>query len=336
MSTIPFKHVMGAHCESGTITALLNHHGLNISEPLVFGISSGLFFGYFKNPMFAFPSVVVRTMPGKILSKFSKRSGIAFKTKKYKDPVEAEKELDMLLEQNQPVALQVDFFYMDFLPPWQRIHVNVHFLTVIGKEGNKYIVSDCYHPQLAEIGKDELRKGRFAGGNMAPRGFMFYPVQVPPEINVKKGIASGIKNTTFNMLNIPIPFLGVKGIRKFADKITEWPKYARDLDQLAHEIIKINITLEDQGTGGGGFRYIYASFLREASKSLNNQDLYDLSKKMMDIGDGWREVSLFASRIGKNRDLGTGKLKEMGDMIRSKADLEEKFFKELKAIAVDL
>ena len=138
------------------------------------------------------------------------------------------------------------------------------------------------------------------------------------------------------MLNIPLPFLGVKGIRKFADKITEWPKYARDLDQLAHEIIKINITLEDQGTGGGGFRYIYASFLREASRTFNNQELYDLSTKMMNIGDGWREVSLFASRIGKNRDLGIEKLKEMGDMIRAKADLEEKFFRELKTIAVDL
>ena len=336
MSTIPFNHVMAAHCESGTVTALLNHHGLNISEPLVFGISSGLFFGYMKTPMLAFPSVFVRTMPGKILSKFSKRTGIEFKTKKYTDPVEAEKDLDRLLEQNQPVAVQVDFFYMDFLPPWYRVHVNVHFLTVIGKEGDKYIVSDCYHPEIAEISKEALRKGRFAGGSMAPSGFMFYPVKVQPEIDVKKRIISGIKNTTFNMLNIPLPFLGVKGIRKFADKITEWPKYARDMDQLAHEIFKINVTLEDQGTGGGGFRYIYASFLREASKTFNNQVLYDLSTKMMDIGDGWREVSLFASRMGKNRDLGTEKLKEMGDLIRAKADLEEKFFRELKAIAVDL
>jgi hypothetical protein len=334
MSIIPFKHNMAAHCESGTITALMNHHGLKISEPLVFGISSGIFFGYMKTPMLAFPSVFVRTQPGKILSKFIKRTGIQFETSKYSDPAKAEYELDMLLEKNQPVAVQVDFFYMDYFPSWYRIHINAHFLNVIGKEGNKYFISDSYHPVIAEIGREELRKGRFAGGNMKPKGFMCYPVYIPQKIDLKEAIIKGINNTIFNMLGIPLPFLGVKGIRRFADKIVEWPKYARDIDQLAHEIIKINVILEDQGTGGGAFRYIYASFLREASSILNNIELYGLSKRILDIGDGWREISLFASRMGKNRDLGTSKLTELGDMIRSKADLEHAFFKDLrKAIA---
>jgi hypothetical protein len=324
---------MGAHCESGTVTALLNHHGLKISESLVFGISSGLFFGYLKTPMLQFPAVVVRTRPGTILDKFSKRTGVAFHTKRFSDPVKAEVELDRLLEQNQPVAVQADFFYMDYFPSWYRIHMNVHYLVVIGREGEKYIVSDCYHPVIAEIGRNELRKGRFAGGNMAPRGFMCYPVNVPAYIDFRTGIIRGIKGTVSNMLGIPLPFLGVKGIRKFADKIVEWPKYARDMDQLAHEIIRINILLEDQGTGGGGFRYMYASFLRESADLLNMPEFYELSKRMMNIGDGWREISLFASRMGKNRNLENSKLKELGNMIRARADLEDSFFKDLKVIA---
>jgi hypothetical protein len=284
--------------------------------------------------MLAFPAIFVRTRPGNILNKFTQRTGIAFKTKKFSDPVKAEIELDSLLEEGQPVAVQVDFFFMDYFPSWYRIHINAHFLTVIGKEGEKYIVSDCYHPVIAEIGREELRKGRFAGGNMRPRGFICYPVNVPKEMDFREGIIKGIKSTTFNMLNIPLPFLGIKGIRRFADKIVEWPKYARDTEQLAHEVIKINIILEDQGTGGGGFRYMYASFLREASTILNRYELYELSKRILDIGDGWREISLFASRMGKNRDLGTAKLKELGDMIRVKADLEYAFFKDLsKAVS---
>jgi len=158
---------------------------------------------------------------------------------------------------------------------------------------------------------------------------------VPPVLDLREAIIKGINSTVFNMLNIPLPFLGVKGIRRFADKVVEWPKYARDIDQLAHEIIRINVILEDQGTGGGGFRYMYASFLREASAVLSITELYDLSKRMLEIGDGWREISLFASRLGKNRDLGTAKLQELGDMIRSMADLEHVFFKDLrKAIVV--
>jgi len=330
MSTIPFSHVMAAHCESGTVTALLNFHGLKVSEPMVFGISGGIFFGYMKTPMHTFPSVFARIKPGHILKNFSKRTGIEFKTRTYKDPAKAEMELDSLLEQNQPVGIQVDFFYMDYFPSWYRVHINVHFLTVIGKKGDKYIVSDCYHPVITEIGKDSLRKGRFAGGSMAPRGFMCYPVNVPKDKDFSKGIITGIKTATFNMLRIPMPFLGVKGIRRFADKISEWPKYARDTEQLAHEIFKINVMLEDQGTGGGGFRYLYASFLREAAQLMNRPEWHELSGRLMDIGDGWREISLFASRIGKSRDLGVPKLKELGKLISARADLEYCFFNDLR------
>jgi hypothetical protein len=51
----------------------------------------------------------------------------------------------------------------------------------------------------------------------------------------------------------------------------------------------------------------------------------------MQIGDGWREISLFSARIGKNRDLGPARLKELGDMIHERADVEERFFKTLAA-----
>ena len=321
---------MAAHCESGTVTNLVNHHGLKISEPLVFGIASGIFFGYMKTPMRDFPAVFSRIRPGKILNNFTKRSGVSFKSQRFSDPERAEAELDRMLEQNQPVGLQVDFFYMDFFPPWHRVHINVHYIVVIGKEGDYYIVSDCYHPTIAKLHRDSLKKGRFARGSMAPKGFMFYPVNVPREISVEKGIRLGMKNTVFNMLKIPIPFLGVKGIRRFGDKIMDWPSYAKDTEHLAHNIFMITTMLEDQGTGGAGFRYIYASFLREAATILNEPVFNEYAKRMMAIGDDWRNISLFASRIAKKRELGKEKLREMGDMIRENAELEYNFFTDLK------
>jgi hypothetical protein len=330
MSIIPFRHIMAAHCESGTVTALLNHHGMNISEPMVFGIASGIFFGYMKMPMMDFPMFVVRSRPGQIRTKFAKRTGVKFKTRKFRNPKEAERELDRLLDQNQPVAVQVDFFYMDYFPAWQRVHINVHFVNVIGREGDKYFISDSYYPQVAEIDRETLMKGRFAGGAMAPKGFMFYPVLIPEKIDFERAVKDGIKSATYNMLKIPMPFLGVKGIRRFADKIVDWPGYARDNDQLADKIFKINLLLEDQGTGGGGFRFMYASFLQQASKILNNPKLNELSKEMMGIGDGWRGIALVASRIAKSRDFSKEKLMELGDLIRIRADLEESFFTNLR------
>lgn len=326
---IPFNHRMAAHCETGTVTAQLNYHGLNISEAMVFGISSGIFFGYFTTKQFPFPHFIVRSKPGKIRENISKRLGIKFNTAQFKNQEVGMKALDNLLEKNIPVSSQVDFFYMDYIPDYTRVHINVHFMNVVGKNENNYIISDSYHPVLVELNKQSLYNGRFAGGHLAPKGFIFYPTFIPENIDLKPAIIKGIKKASFNMLKLPVPFIGIKGMRKFAKHIVEWPKYAIDTEHLSHEITKINILLEDQGTGGAGFRFMYATFLRQASEILNEPRLMTMSKQMMEIGDGWREISLFAARIGKNRDLGQDKLKELGDKIANRADVEEAFFKEL-------
>ncbi|MBN1108808.1 MAG: BtrH N-terminal domain-containing protein [Bacteroidales bacterium] len=329
MSQIPFRHIMAAHCESGTVAALLNHHGMKISEPMVFGIASGIFFAYLKTPGMEFPMFAVRSMPGQVRTRFAARTGVKFRTKKYRNPEKAEKELNELIDKGQPVAVQVDFFYMNYFPAWYRIHVNVHFVTVIGREGDKYFISDSYHPRIAEIDRESFLKGRFAGGSMAPKGFMFYPVSIPENVDLQKAIKDGLTGATKNMLKIPLPFIGIKGIRRFADKITGWPRYAKSEDYLADKIFRITIFLEDQGTGGGGFRFLYASFLQEASKVLQNPRLEDMSREMMAIGDGWREVSLASAKIAKQRDFSKARLMEIGDLLRVRADMEESFFKRL-------
>lgn len=331
MSTIPYKHKMAAHCESGAVTSLLNNAGLDISEPLVFGISSGIFFAYFhKMKSFAFPTFIVRNQPGSIRNNLAKRLGIKFHTEKFRAPDEGMKRLDELLVKNIPVAVQVDFFYMNYLPEWERVHINVHFIVVVGKSGSKYIISDSYFPNLVELESASLRKARFAGGSMSPKGFLFYPEYIPKDIDYKKAILKGTKKACFNMLKIPLPFTGIKGIRMFAKKIVEWPSFARDTEHLSHEIMKINILLEDQGTGGAGFRFMYATFLQQASAILGKPEWSELSKEMMEIGDGWREISLFASRIGKNRELGPDRLKELGTMLIGRAEVEEHFFRRLR------
>ncbi len=325
---------MAAHCESGTITSLLNHGGLDISEPLVFGIAGGIFFGYFhRMKAFPFPTFIVRNKPGKMRTNIEKRLGVSFSTYTFKDPVKGRETLDRLLEENKPVAAQVDFFYMDYVPSWERVHINVHFMVVAGKEDGQYVISDSYFPRMVSLDASSLEKGRFAGGNMSPEGFLFHVRNIPPAADLNKAILKGISQACFYMLKLPVPFIGIRGMRMFSRKITEWPKFARDTEHLSHEIMKINILLEDQGTGGAGFRFMYATFLQQAAAITGLSQLKELSGELMKIGDGWREISLFSARIGKNRDLGPERLKELGEMIAGRADAEEAFFKTLsKAI----
>ncbi len=326
---IPFEHKMSAHCETGTLSSQLAFHGLELSESLIFGIGSGIFFGYFNNSKFPFPTFIVRNKPGQIRKNLTKRLGIKFTSETFKTAEQAQNKLDVLLEKGIPPATQVDFFFMDYLPQYLRVHINVHFINVVGKTNGNYLISDCYYPKIVELKAESLEKGRFAGGSMAPKGFLFYPSFIPKEFDYEKAVRKGIKKACFNMLKIPIPFLGIKGMRKFADHITEWPKLAMDSEDLSHQVSKINILLEDQGTGGAGFRFMYATFLKQAAEILKKPELIDFSKRMMENGDKWREISLKAARMGRDRDLSVEKLKEVGDLIRERADVEELFFKEL-------
>jgi len=208
-----FKHKMAAHCESGTITSLINHAGLRISEPLVFGISSGLFFGYFhKMKSFPFPTFIVRNKPGQMRVNITKRLGVKFNEYSFHNIDDGTRKLDELLQKNIPTAAQVDFFYLDYVPSWERVHINVHFMVILGKEDSNYIISDSYFPELIKLKSTSLENSRFAGGNMSPKGFIFNVSYIPTTIDYEDAIIKGIKKVCFNMLHIPMPFLGVKGI----------------------------------------------------------------------------------------------------------------------------
>lgn len=331
-TNINFKHKMAAHCETGTLVGLLGNAGLEITEPMAFGIANGIFFGYFESKNFPFPTFIVRTRPGEVREKLAKSLKISIKKFKFRNPDAGMQKLDELLSKGICVGAQVDFFYMDYLPEWIRVHNNVHFVNIVGKEGDDYIISDSYHHQIAKLNSDLLRKARWAGGHMAPKGFMYYPEKTIATPDLQKPIITGIKKASRNMLNLPIPFIGVKGIYKFADKINTWPSLTRDTEHLSHEIMKINVLLEDQGTGGAGFRYMYATFLKQAAAIVNNPTLDEMSERIMKIGDDWRNISYFAAKMGKNRDLGAEKIKELSELIRKQGDAEKAFFIDLKKV----
>jgi len=329
MNTSGYKHKMAAHCETGTVTGILNHHGLKISEPMVLGISAGIFFAYLNSPRLPFPLFVHRSKPGSIRKKIAQRLGVSFKSVKFRKALNAQDALDALINQKIPVAVQVDMFYMEYIPKYMKVHFNGHYITAVGKENGCYTVSDCYYPELAQLSIEAMQQARFARGDLAPKGLVFYTTNVPSPVDLKEPIIKGIKEAARNMVKLPVPFIGVKGIRLFAKKVIDWPKIALDEDHLSHEVMNICANLEERGTGGAGFRFMYASFLQEASKIVNNEKLSDLSKQMMENGDNWRELSLFAAKMGKNHEFASEKFKELQNLILARADVEEKLFNEL-------
>lgn len=328
---IDFKHKQAAHCENGVVANLMTYNGFTVSEPMVFGIGSGLLFTYipFLKVNYA-PVISYRALPGIIFTRFAKRVGIKIKREKFRNPHAAKARLDENLDKNNPVGLQVGVYNLPYFPDEYRFHFNAHNMVVYGKKDGRYLISDPVMETVTSLSEKELEKVRFAKGAFAPKGHIYYPIDFPEKLNLEKAILQGIKHTCRDML-APVPIVGVKGIRKVAKLIRKWPK-TKGIKTANHYLGQIVRMQEEIGTGGGGFRYIYAAFLQEAGKLLENDKLLERSREMTVIGDQWRDFALAASRIYKNRS-NTGSINEYHTValqLEALADKEEAFFKQLR------
>jgi len=332
---IDFEHRQSAHCESGVTSNLLRQSsGGKITEPLAFGIGAGLFFAHV--PFISInngPAIAFRTMPGWIFKRTCQSLGIPVVRKKFSSREKAEAYLNEQLNAGQPVGCQVGVYYLSYFPKEYRFHFNAHNLIVYGKEGDNYLISDPIMETPTTLSSYELERVRFAKGALAPKGQLYY-TKYTGELSddiIRRSIKSGIKRNVFNMLNIPGPFAGVKGIRFTGNKIKGW------LTKLGLEKAKLYLAQlvrmqEEIGTGGGGFRYIYAAFLQEAYSYLPQPQLLEISRLFTQSGDLWRNAAVHAAGIYKGR-LGTQHdFDTMGNYLLEIAELEKKAFIALKNI----
>jgi len=306
-----FEHRQGAHCESGVTSNLLSiaSNG-KITEPLAFGIGAGLFFAYIP------------------LIKINNGPAIAFRSKQ-----KAQTYLDERLAEGIPVGCQVGVYYLPYFPKEYRFHFNAHNLIVYDKQGDNYLISDPIMETTHTMSSYELERVRFAKGALAPKGHIYYAQKgaVITDDTIKEAIKSGIKKNIYNMLNIPGSFAGISGIRNTGKKIKNWR------DKLGIEKSKLYLAQmvrmqEEIGTGGGGFRYIYAAFLQEADTYLPGNQLAEISVLFTQAGDMWRTAAIQAAGIFKGRIGSQEDFNKMGDYLLEIADLEDDAFKQLKNI----
>jgi len=326
---IDFTHHQSAHCENGVVSNLLKHKGHNISEPMVFGIGSGLFFVYI--PFLKVnhgPAISFRPMPGFIFKRFAKRLGIKIKRYKFKNKKKAQLTLDAELQNNNPVGMQVGVYHLSYFPDEYRFHFNAHNMVVYGKENDTYLISDPVMETTTTLTEKELELVRFSKGAFAPKGHIYYPIQYPKELNLEKAIKVGIKSTCRDML-APVPIVGVNGMRLVAKLIRKWPvkKGKKVANHYLGQIVRMQ---EEIGTGGGGFRFIYGAFLQEAAIILKNDKLNELSAEITEIGNSWRDFALDASRIYKNRSPELDAYNKIADQLVALSNREEVFFKKLR------
>ncbi len=133
------------------------------------------------------------------------------------------------------------------------------------------------------------------------------------------------------MLKIPVPLFGVKGIRFLAWRMRRWER-SMGVKRAALNLAQIVRMNEEIGTGGAGFRFIYAAFLQEASLLINEPRLRELSAEMTTAGDMWRDFSYHAARLIKKRDSEPITYDSLADKLIAIANKEEAIFRDLAKV----
>lgn len=326
---LPINHQQSSHCETGVVATLLQSKGIAMSEPMAFGLASALTFAYLPFVKISgMPLIAYRMPPKTIIKKVCKKLNIELQSHKFSNPDAGMRALDDELAKGNLVGLQSSVYWLPYFPEDMRFHFNAHNLIVYGKTAQgDYLISDPVFEHPVTCAYDDLKNARFAKGALAAKGLMYVIRSAPSQTNLAQVIKPAIKKTAKMMNGLILPYFGLKGIRHMAKQIRQLdkksPKYARLY--LAH-IVRMQ---EEIGTGGAGFRFMYASFLEQASEQTNTPALKECAQHTTQVGDLWREFAMQAVKYCKKR--GDVSLDDIATKLEQVADQEAKLSKLLQA-----
>jgi len=321
---------MAAHCENGVAANLLRHYGIELSEAMIFGIGSGLFFTYLPFiKMNGVPVVSFRPLPGLIFKRVNKALGVKTKTHRFpNNPENAMDLLDKKIAEGVPVGMVVGVYNLTYFPAPYRFHFNAHNIVAFNKEGDKYSVSDPIMENVETISYTDLKLVRYAKGTYKPKGKMYYMTYVPKDVDLRNAIKKSLKKTAKYMTVYPGQVIGDRAMRMLAKDIRKWPKKfdRRKASKYLGSIVRMQ---EEIGTGGAGFRFMYAAFLQEAGKLLDNNELVELSEEITLIGDKWRLFATQCARVIKSRNNNDITYDTVADLLVEISYDEKAFFTKL-------
>jgi hypothetical protein len=322
-----FVHAHASHCESGVMSTFLRHQGLPMSEAMAFGLSSALAFAYLPFVRLnGLPLIAYRMPPGTIIKGLDRGLDLGVRFETFRNADAGMRRLDELLDAGHLVGLQTSIFWLPYIPRDLRFHFNAHNLLVYGREGGEYLVSDPVVEHTVRCARGDLQKARFAKGVFAPKGKLYYTTHAPSSTDLAPLGRAALARTARIMLHTPLPLIGVRGMRWLARAVSRLP--LGDDGAAARLYIGHIVRMQEEiGTGGAGFRFMYASFLQELAAATGYAALDALAQRLVAIGDRWQEFAIACARMIKKRDpLDPPAL---AAHLRALADDEQAFFRDL-------
>ena len=296
MPLIADTHRPGRHCASSGIRDLVDFHGVKLSEAMCFGIGAGL--GIWRFPSEK-PSRLVHVRSQDLEEQFFRRIGLDFNWATFADPPASHQGLIEALDQGLPVLLQTDIYHLPYYN--SSTHFPGHVIVAWGYDPDEeqIIVSDTERTELQRVPFEAMQKARFSETPMfINRGNMFAPESLDIGGKMERIVAEAIVFCSDRIFEGLGEFGGIPAMEYWLGELHEWNNF-EDWQWTARFTYQV---IEKRGTGGGGFRLMYADFLDEAARLLPRVEALGLPQMMREVADAWTGLAEACKAVSEGDD----------------------------------
>lgn len=295
---LDIKPFIGQHCESTATGTLLNQLGIELSEPMLFGLGEGLGFVLWNMKTMNMPFIGGRIKPDLLTQNIAKNLGLKLEVKETSSKDKAWKSVKGLLDRGKAVGLKLDCYHLEYFT--NPIHFAGHYVAIIG-----YDDKDAFLVDTAQQGGEvitslkSLEQARSEKGSMSSKN-LFYTIEKGKElIPLKEAIMKAIHSNAVTYLNPAIKNLAYKGIYKTSDEILKWFNNSKSIEE---DFKMTAMLMERAGTGGAIFRNLYRDFLEEAYTITNNYNIKTAYLDFIEIAKNWETIIAIFKKISDTKD----------------------------------
>lgn len=290
-----FQPFIGQHCETTATGSLLKQIGIELSEPMLFGLGEGLGFIFWNMKIMDFPFIGGRVKPDVLTENICRNLNLELEVKETSSIKKAWQNVTGYLDKGQPVGLKLDCYHLEYFT--NKIHFAGHYATIYGYDDSTAYLNDTNQQgRDARTSLESLALARNEKGPMSSRNRSYVIRKKGKLTDLKVAIRKAILNNANEFLNPPIKNIGYKGILKTSTEIKKWFQNSSDTKR---DFQTTAMLMERAGTGGALFRNIYRDFLRESAVLLDSTALGKVSQEYDVIAGLWTKVAELFHQAGE-------------------------------------
>lgn len=291
-----FDAFVGQHCETTAAGSLLKRLGVELSEPMLFGVGEGLGFIFWNMKIMDFPFIGGRIKPDMLTHNITKNLNLQLEEKETSSVKKAWQNVVSNIDKEIPVGLKLDCYHLEYFT--NRIHFAGHYVAMYGYD-NKYAYLIDTQQQGGKV-KTSLRSlelARNEKGPMSSKNRSYTIQRTRKDYELMNAIKTAVNNNANDYLNPPISNIGYRGILKTSVEIKKWFKNSKD---VARDFTTTAMLMEKAGTGGALFRNLYRDFLKESADLLESDQIHAAFLEFSQIAELWTEVASLFDKAGES------------------------------------